>query len=256
MLNAPTNHASMSRSATKVAATLAACLLATSAFALGGNAASEAGSRLESRTVMVLGSRGSVCSGTVVAPTIILTASHCVSGSGQYAVAYKEVGGSPTLQEVRQVARHPEFKAGTRVSIDLALIRLKLPLPSRFSAVPLDDNADDDGVGSRMTIAGFGLARDGDENSAGTLRSATVTVLPRFYPRYFRLGLAAGGVSICKGDSGGPVFSDGFAGATLTGVIYASERQRGGRQCGDVAQAVRIAPQRAWIDRVMGQWAQ
>jgi secreted trypsin-like serine protease len=235
---------------------LTASLAAAPALALGGDAASEAGNRLESRTVMVLGSRGSVCSGTVVAPTIILTASHCVSGSGQYAIAYKETGGSPTLQEVRQVARHPEFKSGTRVSIDLALVRLKLPLPSRFLPVSLDSDADDDGVGSRMTIAGFGLARDGDEKSAGTLRSATVTVLPRFYPRYFRLGLSGGGISICKGDSGGPVFSDGFAGPTLTGVIYASERQRGGRQCGDVAQAVRIAPQRAWIDRIMTQWAQ
>ncbi len=241
---------------TRAAAILAACLLTSPAWALGGDAASEAGSRLESRTVMVLGSRGSVCSGTVVAPTIILTASHCVSGSGQYAIAYKEAGGSPTLQEVRQVARHPEFKAGTRVSIDMALVRLKLPLPSRFSPVALDADADDDGVGSRMTIAGFGLARDGDEKSAGTLRSATVTVLPRFYPRYFRLGLSGGGISICKGDSGGPVLSDGFTGATLTGVIYASERQRGGRQCGDVAQAVRIAPQRGWIDRIMAQWAQ
>ncbi len=240
----------------RTAAIIAAFLLTSPALALGGDAASDAGSRLESRTVMVLGSRGSVCSGTVVAPTIILTAGHCVSGSGQYAIAYKETGGSPTLQEVRQVARHPEFKAGTRVSIDMALVRLKLPLPSRFLPVALDANADDDGVGSRMTIAGFGLARDGDEKSAGTLRSATVTVLPRFYPRYFRLGLSGGGISVCKGDSGGPVFSDGFTGATLTGVIYASERQRGGRQCGDVAQAVRIAPQRGWIDRIMAQWVQ
>ncbi len=244
-----------SQTLTRGTCVLAACLLSPSAWALGGEAASEAGSRLEGRTVMVLGSRGSVCSGTVVAPTIILTAGHCVSGSGQYAIAYRETGGSPTLQEVLQVARHPEFKPGTRVSIDMALVRLKLPLPSRFSAVALDGNADDDGVGSRMTIAGFGLAREGDEKSAGTLRSATVTVLPRFYPRYFRLGLSGGGISVCKGDSGGPVFSDGFAGITLSGVIYASERQRGGRQCGDVAQAIRVAPQRAWIDRIMAQWA-
>jgi secreted trypsin-like serine protease len=245
-----------SQTLTRSVLLLAACLISAPALSLGGDAASEAGGRLEGRTVMVLGSRGSVCSGTVVSPTIILTAGHCVSGSGQYAIAYKEAGGSPTLQEVRQVARHPEFKPGTKVSIDMALVRLKLPLPSRFSAVALDADADDDGVGSRMTLAGFGLAREGDEKSAGTLRSATVTVLPRFYPRYFRLGLSGGGISVCKGDSGGPVFSDGLTGITLSGVIYASERQRGGRQCGDVAQAVRIAPQRAWIDRVMAQWAQ
>jgi secreted trypsin-like serine protease len=244
-----------SRLPTLVVLTAAACLAASSAMALGGDAVSEAGGRLEGRTVMVLGSRGSVCTGTVVAPTIVLTAGHCVSGSGQYAVAYKEAGGSPTLQEVRQVARHPEFKPGTRVSIDIALVQLKLPLPSRFSTVALDSDTADEGVGSRKTIAGFGLAREGDEKSAGTLRQASVTVLPRFYPRFFRLGLSAGGIAICKGDSGGPVFTDGLTGITLTGVIYASERKRGGSQCGDVAQAVRIAPQRAWIDRVMAQWS-
>jgi secreted trypsin-like serine protease len=135
-----------SRLPTLVALTAAACLAASSAMALGGDAVSEAGGRLEGRTVMVLGSRGSVCTGTVVAPTIVLTAGHCVSGSGQYAVAYKEAGGSPTLQEVRQVARHPEFKPGTRVSIDIALVQLKLPLPSRFSTVALDSDTADEGV--------------------------------------------------------------------------------------------------------------
>ena len=83
-----------------------------------------------------------------------------------------------------------------------------------------------------------------------------MSILPRFYPRFMRLGLSSGDLRICKGDSGGPVFSEGFAGMTLTGVIYASERKRGGRQCGDTAQAVRIAPQRAWIDGVRARWGE
>lgn len=238
-----------------VALAFAVLLAPTPLLALGGDAASEAGGRLESRTVMVLGSRGSVCSGTVLSPTVVITAGHCVSGSGKYAVAYRE-GGSPVLQEVRQVARHPEFSGKQRVSIDMALVRLSLPLPSRFSPVALDSSAEDDVVGSRKTIAGFGLAREGDEKSAGTLRSGQVSILPRFYPRYMRLGLLDGGIRICKGDSGGPVLADGLTGMTLTGVIYASERKRGGRQCGDTAQAVRIAPQRGWIDGVRARWGE
>jgi secreted trypsin-like serine protease len=235
-------------------AAVAACA-SSSAWALGGDAASDAGSRLESRVVMVLGSRGSVCSGAVLSPTVVITAGHCVSGSGRYAVAYRE-GGSPVLQEVRQVARHPEFSRTQKVSIDMALIRLRTPLPTRFAPVALDDNADDDVVGSRKTVAGFGLAREGDEGSAGTLRSAQLTILPRYYPRYMRLGLPSGDVRICKGDSGGPVLADGLLGTTITGVIYASERLRGGRFCGDTAQAVRIAPQRPWIDKVRAGWGE
>jgi V8-like Glu-specific endopeptidase len=71
-----------------------------------------------------------------------------------------------------------------------------------------------------------------------------------------RLGLASGDIRICKGDSGGPVLSEGFVETTLTGVIYASERKRGGRQCGDTAQAVRIAPQRKWIDGIRSAWGE
>ncbi len=228
-------------------------LAASPAWSLGGGAVSEG--RLENRVVMVLGSRGSVCSGTVLSPTVVITAGHCVSGSDRYAIAYRE-GGSPVLQEVSQVARHPEFSGRQRVSIDMALVRLKTPLPGRFSPVALDDNAEDDVVGSRQTIAGFGLAREGDEASAGRLRNGEVTILPRFYPRFMRLGRTDGSLLVCKGDSGGPVLSEGLLGTTLTGVVYASERKSGGRQCGDTAQAVRVAPQRQWIDGVRARWGE
>ncbi len=216
--------------------------------ALGGAAASEAG-RLDRRAVMVLGSRGNACTGTVLSPRIVITAAHCVSGSGRYAVAYRE-GGSPVLQEVAEVVRHPEFRTSARVSIDIALVRLKLPLPERFVGTTIDRDADNDHVGDTLTVAGFGLMREGDEASAGVLRQAGVTVLPRFYPRYLRLGRSAGDLLICRGDSGGPVFDDELR---LVAVVYSKELSDG-RQCGSVAQAVRLAPQKGWIDRVIARW--
>jgi len=234
--------------AARLALALAGWSACAPASALGGAAASDGG-RLDRRVVMVLGSRGNACTGTVLSPRVVITAAHCVSGSGRYAVAYRE-GAGPVLQEVVEVARHPEFKGGARVSIDIALVRLKLPLPERFVASIIDKDAEDDQVGGTLTAAGFGLLREGDEASAGTLRQAGVTVLPRFFPRYLRLGRSAGDVLICKGDSGGPVF-DGAQ--TLIGVIYSKELSDG-RQCGAVAQAVRTAPQRAWIEGVKARW--
>jgi secreted trypsin-like serine protease len=224
------------------------------ALAIGGSSADEAASRFLSRTVMVLGSRGSVCTGTVLTPSVVITAGHCVAGSREYAVAYKD-GGSPTLQAVRSVSLHPQFSRKASVSVDMALVRLETPLPSRFSPVAVDDADREHAVGQTKMIAGFGLARDGDDASAGTLRQASVTVLPRYYPRFLRLGVQDGSLAICKGDSGGPVFTDGFTGPVLVGVIYAAERN-GGRQCGATAQAVRIAPQRAWIDGVLARWGE
>jgi secreted trypsin-like serine protease len=223
-------------------------LAPASALALGGLATG--GGALESRTVMVLGSRGNACTGTMIAPTVVLTAAHCVTGAKEYAIAYYE-GGSPTLQAVRQVARHPGFRAGSAVSVDLALVRLALPLPERFSPVVLDSGTELV-PGQTKTIAGFGVSGPDDVNTQRRLRVADVVVLDRVYPRFMRLGSEGGRVAICKGDSGGPVLSDADGEMRVVGVVYAAERVSG--FCGRSAQAVRVAPQRAWIDGVLRGW--
>ena len=67
-------------------------------------------------------------------------------------------------------------------------------------------------------------------------------------------------LQVCKGDSGGPVFSDAGGHLTLSGVIVATYNQspkpgaRWSAVCGNTAQAIRIAPQRGWIDGVMAGW--
>lgn len=225
------------------------------ASALGGQAAGPDGT-LATHLVMVLSKQGNkhgACTGTVVAPDIILTAAHCVIGNRQVAVAYKEEG-SHILQRVAARATHPGFSPKARVSIDLALVRLDAPLPARFRPMPLEQDDSRHQVGVRRTIAGFGLAVDRDETSAGILRSASVTVLPRLYPRFLRLGYRADAglddFAVCTGDSGGPV----LAGGTVVAVVYGREKFGNAQTCGTTAQAVRVAPHLGWIQQVMQGW--
>ncbi|MCA0423656.1 MAG: trypsin-like serine protease [Proteobacteria bacterium] len=231
-------------------------LLAVSpALALGGAAAKSGAWGLSSHVVMVLGTRGTVCTGTVLAPRVIVTAAHCTAGSKQVAVAYFE-DGAPVLQIVTAVARHPGFSRNSAVSVDIALLRLENPLPSRFQPVSIDHGGAAGHIGESLTIAGFGLADERDAKSAGTLRTAEVELLPKLYPRFLRLGLDSqlSSLAICKGDSGGPVFAGGSGAPVLVGVVYAAERTGKAKACGAAAQAVRVSPQRGWIDGVMARW--
>jgi hypothetical protein len=242
-----------------VAAVLAALAMPLPALALGGAAAAP-DSALDRHLVMVLsreGARHGACTGTVVAQDVVLTAAHCVSGRKEVAIAYSE-GGSHVLQRITARATHPEFAPGARVSIDIALVQLETPLPQRFRPLGMDRGEIAHAVGTSKRIAGFGLSRDGVEASAGTLRSARVSVLPRLFPRFLRLGTSPtatlGDIAICTGDSGGPVLATGSEGKVVVGVVYGREKFGTATSCGAIAQAVRLAPQRDWIENVLKRW--
>jgi Trypsin len=221
------------------------------AHALGGDAA---GPGQSSSTVMVLGTKGSACSGTVIARTLVLTAAHCVEGSKQLAVAWFEEG-KPVLSPVDGVEKHSEARTGSAISVDMAIVRTAKPLPTRFQPASIDAGDEAHEVGITRKLAGFGMGEDGVEASAGTLREARAEVLPRLLPRFLRLGTTNRDMTafrICIGDSGGGVFSES---GTLVAVIAQREQYGGGKTCGPVAQAVRTAPQIGWIRGAMGRLA-
>ena len=232
-------------------------LPAPGAMALGG-AISGADGGLSSHVVMVLSRQGNqhgACTGTVIARDIIVTAAHCVAGKTSVVVAYPE-NGSHVLQRVTARAINPGFSKAARVSLDLAVLKLEGQLPSRFRPVRIDRGSGIHSVGNAQRIAGYGMQAEGDDQSAGTLRSARVEVLPRLFPRFLRLGVNGNlsELAICTGDSGGPVFETGAGEPLLVGVVYGREKLGDAKSCGVTAQAVRIAPQRAWIDGVVAKW--
>lgn len=235
-------------------------ILALPAFALGG-AQSQPDPGLQPHVLMVLsreGTRHGACTGTVIGRDVILTAAHCVAGKKQVVVAYAE-NGSHVLQRVISRAIHPGFSGRERVSLDLALIRLESPLPARFAPLPFDRGEVEHRVGATFLIAGYGMQRESDEASAGTLRSASVSVLPRLFPRFLRIGTSPSAdlsdFAICTGDSGGPVLATGFGGKVIVGVVYGRESFGDARSCGTIGQAVRLAPQAGWIEQNLARWS-
>ncbi|MCU4182241.1 S1 family peptidase [Bosea sp. BH3] len=211
-------------------------------------------------TLMVLNARGGVCTGIVLSARAILTAAHCAAGGAELRVHWRE-SGEPVLVAPAAVALHPEFDAGAiqsrRRSIDLALVRLTDPLPGRFGAAELVDGPLPR-VGSPVTLAGYGVAREGDARSTGTYRSAALSAVEPYGPGRILIWAAdpagAGkrpGASACQGDSGGPMLSG-------DGIVAVTSWSTGpkGKNCGLLSQGVLVAPQRSWIDATLSRWGE
>ncbi len=226
---------------------------ATGASALVGPARED--SAMSAHVLMLLkndGSGASFCTASVIARDVLLTAAHCVTTPDHLRAWWP--GGDLDQRSVA-VAVHPLFRADAtqkRVrSIDLALVRLAKPLPAPFRPLPIAWDAQP-GVGATLQIAGYGLTREGDGRSAGKLHSGTLLVRePLSKILVWAKDPANKGLGACTGDSGGPMLT--AAGDALVAVTVWSQGT-GKRQCGELTQAARLAPQRAFIEDTLRGW--
>lgn len=236
---------------------LAAPALATPALAVvGGTEAPDAA--LARSSVMVLSSRGGVCTGIVLSRDVVLTAAHCAAPGAEHRVHYRDEAGAPVLLGVAARAVHPGYDAGAiagrRRSIDLALLRTEAPLPARFAPAGLTEAPV--AAGTPLTFGGYGVARPGDHRSTGTFRTATLPLVEPYGPSRIlawlkgpaNSGSATSGA--CEGDSGGPIA--GADGRIVAVTTWASGS--GKAACGGVTQGVLVGPQRAWIARTTAEW--
>ncbi|MET1075061.1 MAG: serine protease [Umezawaea sp.] len=162
------------------------------------------------------------CGGTLVAPTKVLTASHCAVGrsAGEFrVVAGREdkQGKAGVVSTVTEVWVHPGYVSADRGQ-DVAVLTLGRKLP--YSPLPLAGAAD-----ARLYAAGtsayvYGWGRVSEQGATSRyLLGATVPLSTDgdcldAYPQYdgtqmVCAGFAAGGVDTCQGDSGGPLVSGG-----------------------------------------------
>jgi len=249
-----------SYAARRLQATLQVSLLAWSVSgpcaALVGPAREDAAA--SSHVVMVLirnAGKAGFCSGVVLAPNVVLTAGHCARPAGDMRIFYRDAGGAAVFIPVRAVEAHPGFRANAvarRVeSVDLALVELATPLDARFSAAVIDDSGGAS-LGQDILVAGFGVAREGEQSSAGVLRSVKLAVrAPLSRILIWAEDPSGSGGGGCVGDSGGPIFS--AVGAKLLAITAWSEGKIGSH-CGALTQGVLIAPALDWIGKTIERW--
>jgi secreted trypsin-like serine protease len=169
------------------------------------------------------------CSGTIIAPDYVLTATHCISGTMSVRVGSVNRSSGGTTRAV----------TSTTTKYDLALMHLASPVTTTYMTLSSSYPA----VGSTNSIYGWGRTCSSCSLSA-TLKTATVRVTSTNQKDNSGgrgiLSIAISGAA-WSGDSGGPELSNG----AQVGVASLADGQ---------SQQIygSVAYNRAWITSVAG----
>ena len=210
--------------------------------------------------VTIVGSRGNFCTGTLIAPDLVLSVAHCVGPGATYKIVDYGADRRPQLRDVKNIADHPGFNMqtmlGHRATADVSLLQLETPKknPSPIGAptMPL-------AAGHSFTIAGIGVTIRGDGKSGGVVRSAALVATGQPGTLQIRLVDPAGGgtragLGACTGDSGGPVFQDQQGKPVIIGVISWSTGPNNTGGCGGLTGVTPLTLYRDWIEKTAKQW--
>jgi hypothetical protein len=173
-----------------------------------------------------------ICTGTLVAPRVVLTAAHCLESKTIDSVLFGADLASGTRIAVAHVRSHPDFDP-IALANDVGVVLLADPAP----ALPLSMIDAPVAMSATVRLVGFGLTTDG---SAGGKQTGTATIASVAATTF---DLAAAPSLTCAGDSGGPSLIDVGGVEVLAGVTSA-----GDANCASFTRSTRADVFRTWVE--------
>ena len=182
----------------------------------------ESGIDQDAVVLLYLANRNQTCTGTMVAPNLLVTARHCVGEANDdgvvtdYAPADLRVFvGANALTALRDDESKPATRAkelvvppGHSLYPDIAFLVLEDSLSTPVTAIRLSHGV---GVGETVGVIGYGVDESGERPKARMQRSGLL--VSQIGPgrsgigEPIRRGELVFGEAACSGDSGGPAFS-------------------------------------------------
>jgi len=196
------------------------------------------------------------CSGTLIAPDVVLTAGHCIGIRPVEVVVgtidFAAPGGGGQAIAVRSATAYPDWQH----TYDVGVLVLEHPAGAMPRTIASTCTAEADLVaGAKVEVVGFGLTTKSGTGDNSRLHQAklvvtdpTCTSAAGCAPAVAPGGeFAAGGdgTDACFGDSGGPIYLDD----ALVGVVSRGLSEPG-NPCGNGGIYVRADAVASWIEKV------
>jgi endonuclease G len=201
------------------------------------------------------------CSGTLVAPDVVLTAGHCIETHPQLVVIgtvdYNQPGGEAI--RVKSAVAYPDWQHHYDVGV-LVLEHAAAAKPRAIaSACTVKEHF---AAGAAVHLVGFGLTTRAGTGMNTKLEEADLPVVDATCARdpYCQPAIApngeftagGNGTDSCFGDSGGPLYLPAPRGASLIGVVSRG-MEVAGAPCGGGGVYVRADKVVPWIEETTGR---
>jgi len=215
---------------------VAAGALATSAFALVGGQLDNGSHPYVGAMVQQTDQGTELCSGVLVAPTVFVTAAHCIVGPGPILVSMADQFAGP--QAIGFGTPDPAWtpRPGGLSHSDLndvAVVTLTSPLPGPYAQLPAVGYDDSLANNQRIENVGYGVQNATTQEGAGVRQVVTEKIIPGGGATGANFLKVSGG-NTCFGDSGGPNLQAG------TNIVLAVNSYGPSASCNAVSYSQRL----------------